>query len=187
LRPKQAELLRDLSKVLTKYSTRDWEPIVRLLSGSKSNFEAVVALIDGLGRPPTRSKKGETKTREIRKSKALSPKKSLAKGKKKAATKSLTRRGRKGAEPKTGFLPHRILGRISTGQLRSLYGQVFNSKQTPPARSGMIAELSEYLERQPDDARAAILISLSSRSDDAIENYRRWARIISTPLRSRSK
>jgi hypothetical protein len=188
LRAKQAELLRDLSKVLTKYSARDWEPLVRLLSGSKSKFEAVVALLDDLDHQPP-SAKDVIKKNQERSHRPKVGKTKKQKGPSKATKPELAkgRSGKASRPPATELLPDRILGRVSTGQLRSLYRGVFRSKQVPEARATMIAELSKYLRKQPEESRAAILISLSRRSDDAVENYRRWARIISTPLRARSK
>lgn len=199
MKAKQQELVRDLTKLLGKYSTRDWEPIVRLLRAGKSKIPKLTAAIEDISNT---SKKHRSKSSSQRKSKSSSQgKKAPAKQgsvKRKKASKGTTKREPRSqkASKKASSEHHAadehleawtkaMLAGSSTSELQELYFRSVGSKRVPVGRDAVIRALLEILRSGSVEQRRLFIKLLQRRSSDATEDYRRWTATISRIKTSR--
>jgi hypothetical protein len=192
LKAKQQKLVRDLAKLLAKYSTRDWEPIVRLLRAGKSKIPQLTAAIEDLGK--TNRKRRSEVTSQGKKAPA---KKSSVKRKKKALKGTAKRKPRslkssKKADSESHAADQHLeawtkamLAGSPTSELQELYFKAVGSKRVPIGRDAVIRALVDFLKRGSIEQRRLFINLLQRRSYDATEDYRRWTAMISRLRTSR--
>lgn len=196
MRAKQLELLRDLAKLLSKYSARDWEPIVRVLRAGKSKIPELVATLEAASAP---KQKARSKTAVKKKVTAkVSIKVAKATKAKKNAKKPAQKRSAKIAKPSrelsirssTAPLPESAdqhleawvkgtLASSTLSELHELYLRATGSKHLPPTRDAVIRTLIELLKRGSPVQKNMFLNLLQRPAYDETESYRRWTEMIS--------
>lgn len=192
MRAKQQELIRDLAKLLAKYSARDWEPIVRLLRAGKSKIPELTAAIENLGaakkKKRARIKTAEKKPRSAPKAKARKTTSKVVRKRKGEPVKKSIKDNKleevaiADSQPADGHLEawaRATLAGSSLSQLHELYFKVVGSKQLPPGRDAVIRTLIDFLQRSSPAQRNIFMNLVQRRSFDETENYRRWAETIS--------
>jgi hypothetical protein len=185
LRAKQKQLVKDLAKLLGKYSVRDWEPIVRLLRAGKSKIPELIEAIEELGRSKT------TKSKKIVLRKKASLGSTKAKANKKTAKSARKRKARtarrvdaptqeyQSADEHLEAWTKAMLVSSSLSELQELYFRAVGSKRLPPRRNAVIRALTNVLRHGTPAQRALLMNLLQRRSYDPTENYRRWTAMIS--------
>jgi hypothetical protein len=182
LRSRQKELIKDLAKLVAKYSARDWEPIVRLLRAGKAKIPELTAAIESLGKSKSKkpSKESAKKTKSSSKTPHLRAKKSSSK--KKISHQPGLIEGRvseKTADEHLDSWIRDMLNDSSPSELRELYSRTIGRKQAPKSREAVTRELTEFLRRSSVDQRASFVNLLQRQPYDPTEDYRRWTQMIS--------
>lgn len=186
MKAKQQELVRDLAKLLAKYSTRDREPIVRLLRAGKSKIPELTAAIEDIGNT---KRKGRSKTASqgkrapAKQSKVKRHKKALKSvAKRKLRSPKASKKAsfeRQAADEHIEAWTKTMLAGSSTSELQELYFKAVGSKRVPIGRDAVIRALMDFLRRGSVEQRALFVNLLQRRSYDATEDYRRWTAMIS--------
>ena len=190
MKSKERTLIRDLARLFTNYSVRDWRPIVRLFKAGESKIYEIAAAIEQSERPKKRVRKGD-----LGKKQSITRRRKLARTSKRVAKHKTTKQGykpqAKDKRRKSSIANKRKRVLVSdleaspTNELRNLYATATGTKSALPSREAIIRQLSDYLLEIPRADRSALLRSLRGINEDPTENYRRWTRLISGPERKR--
>lgn len=182
MKQKQAALLRDLGKLFSKYSARDWELVFRLLRAGTADLEQAAS--DKIrqrvpGKPDNKESPSKTAraSKEPRSPNGLASTGTRKSGSSRLAAKQLT--SKPAIKPDVRDPSFRLLNRMPTARLRMLYAMSFKAKHVPASRKELISKLNGHLQKFSAEKRAGILISFSRRAEDPAESYQRWTKIIS--------
>jgi hypothetical protein len=182
LRSRQTALVKDLTRLLTKYSARDWAPILHLLTSNPSLLVGVASARSSETKASLENRSGAKERRAASAKKATKSqptrkrvKAASAKSQKSKAVKAKlkTRAGQDDSQYRN------LLSKASISQLQTLFLQIYRDKRIPKSRSEITATLDHHLRKLPQDERAALMQSLSPAPIDSTENFQRWADIIS--------
>ena len=190
MKSKEKTLIRDLARLFTNYSVRDWKPIVRLLKAGESKIDEITTAIEQSEKLTAGTKKRSSeKTRSVaRKHNSSKPGKGITKHKtakqaRRAQAKDKPRKSSTAAKRKRALITD--LEASPTNELRNLYAMATGAKSALPSRDVIVRQLSDYLLEIPRADRLALLRSLREIKEDPTENYRRWTRLISGSERKR--
>jgi len=190
LKSKEKTLIRDLARLFTNYSVRDWEPIVRLLKAGESKINEITTAIEQSEKPKARTRKKHFEKKRLvahRRSSAKTDQRVVkpkeTKQAPKAQAKDKNRKSSRAAKRKRAIIMD--LEASPTNELRNLYATATGTKPTLPSRDAIVHQLSDYLLEIPRASRSALLRSLRGINEDPTENYRRWTRLISRSERKR--
>ena len=174
MKSRQAALMKDLARLLTKYSARDWQPFVRLFTSDPT------LLLEAMSGGKAKTSKTSIKQSRTTKRRS-SPKKPTQKNSKLKPKAKGSSTSPKTVEPlQADAFYRRVLARASIGDLQTLYLRAYNNKQIPKGRTELTASLDKYLRKLPESDRERVLVQLSNAlDDDPTETYRRWIDIIS--------
>jgi hypothetical protein len=172
---------------LAKYSTQDWEPIVRFLRAGKSKIPEITAAIEGIGSTTRKQRSraaSQAKEKAPAKPSKAKPKRKPLKG---AAAKQKPRASKASKKTTTQHVADEhleawtrvTLADRSTSELQELYFKAVGSKRIPVGRDAVIRALMEFLRRSSVEQRALLVNLLQRRSYDETEDYRRWTAMIS--------
>lgn len=198
MRAKQRELLRDLAKLLAKYSTRDWEPIVRFLRVGKSKIPEMTAAIESLDRAKkkgrskvalkTTSKRKATRTKQSKVTLGKKVAKDVVK-RKLGSTKVTKKVGseHQAADQHLEAWTRTMLAGSPTSELQELYFKAVGSKHVPVGRDAVIRALMDFLRTASVEQRTLLVNLLQRRSYDATDDYRRWTAMISSLKTTRNR
>jgi len=186
LKSRQSALVKDLARLLTKYSARDWQPLVRLLtSDPKLLFEAISSKASNSPKLQKVRKK-VTDNSSAKRRATVKTKKALAKKSSKAGVTKSIRHDRSSLKAQSDaeeLAYRRVLARASVSDLQALYLRAYNNKQIPKSRTELTAALDKYLKNLSQHERTQLLMSSSHTESDPTETYRRWVDIISKSTR----
>lgn len=173
---RQAELLRDVGRLLKKYDARDWRPLLRLLTSNPSLLLDAVSSVQQKSARKTRSK--TTVQTSARSKKKVIRKKAAAKAESPKARPSGTAKKENDSAGKQSIY-RQALSRASASELQALYMRAYKRKAIPKSRAELIEALEKYLRKLSDRERDLVLRSSRGGASDSQDAFRRWVEIIS--------
>lgn len=171
MRTRQAALLKDLLRLLTKYPARDWQRLVGLLT---SNPRVLFQAVSDAGTKAPKIEKGRSE--KGRTPKAAEQRKRHRTTKAKHRRSGAPKRTRSSSED---ILIRRSLSLASVSELQALHFRAYRRKKIPKNRSELAAALGTYLRKLSEHERTRVLAASSRAQHDPTDTYRRWVKIIS--------